>query len=1386
MVGKGVPPRPLTPQMRVAAAKAALRDAREQLALVTPQQANRPTFTDWSTANAIQNGLKASEWVYACVRKLADAISAAAWFVEQRVGEDEWERDDSHPLSNLLSRPNPYMSRQDLFERAAYHLYLGGNAVWHLERNSAGIPQNIVPLMPDQIKPVPAGTGLEVARYEYRIGSLMKPLEPQDICHLMIADPGTPFWGLAPLRAAMQTVDTDVEAVRWNKVSLQNRAVTDGLFAFKHPLTEEQWEDAQEQVKEQHLGADNAHMPWVLGSDASYTPMSLSPVEMDFLKTRQFNVSSICFAPGARVITERGVQPIEDVVPGTLVLTHRGRYRKVTAISEKLYEGPMVRLKAKALDSALVTPNHPYLAVNEKPTRTHRRRHDGDQQWIAADQLRVWARNSRRAYDQLTLPVPTNDEPPAIDGADYDLAKLIGLYAADGCSSKGGIVIYLGPEEEALGRWAAGMARERFGARVSVRRVQNAYTNVWRVEARSQRLRELLREMCGGAGASKKRLPNWLISGSDELARGALAGLVAGDGSLRTPSVVRFCTTSATLAWQVRLLVLRFGAHASIRTARLSGTEGCIGGRHFAQSDRYDLQWPRVRRRPPSITIRNGYAHYAMQKAEREPYCGPVYNLQVEEDESYVTTSGAVHNCNVFGVPVVLVTQERTTFNNMEVGRKIFWEDTVIPRLDDLGDALDLRLCPYWNPEGLKDASKKTLRVSYDVSGIPAMQSIWREKVDSGRKLWDMGVPFNEVNQRLELGVAAVEGGDLPWGGSKPPTLGYAPISEPPKTAVPALEVKSGMAADEKAAYWKAFDNDRARWEDRIAKQIATLFMAEGEAVGAAFEGGGKAAIVGAIERNKTQWSVWLMAAYKQMIAHFGTLEGRRIIRAIPKGAMPELQRKALEYKERAWAFDFDDPAVEHFIRSETAQKVTAMSQTTRDAIAEGVAEGLSQNEGASDIAKRIRASYADWAGEGDSALDRSRSFLIARTEAGAAVNFGHNMGALQVEKQTGAVVLKEWISSRDDRVRDSHAMVDGEIRALHEGFSNGLLYPNAPGAPAEEVINCFPGDTMVQARGIEKAYRRWYEGPLIEITTSLGHKLAGTPNHPIWTRDGFVALGSLKEGDNIICGRFRDEEASNRNPDVENVPTAIGQVFHALATIECLHRMPGLSMDFHGDGRNGEVEIVTAYRLLHRDSAAAVSQPLGDDALALADLLVCPLPPQRAGTEFLLAPRLSADRGMGGRGQPLSLVGAGLAHPQVHGLGAVAGGDASFEESAPDNCTLDAEALGDGLLGKPRTVEFDDDRRQVVVAPAGRPEREALLMEPFEHRGLADSVLSGNGGCPDALVIEATHICEVRIRHFAGHVYNLQTHSGCYIAGGIIAQNCRCAAAHLVEGLST
>jgi hypothetical protein len=46
------------------------------------------------------------------------------------------------------------------------------------------------------------------------------------------------------------------------------------------------------------------------------------------------------------------------------------------------------------------------------------------------------------------------------------------------------------------------------------------------------------------------------------------------------------------------------------------------------------------------------------------------------------------------------------------------------------------------------------------------------------------------------------------------------------------------------------------------------------------------------------------------------------------------------------------------------------------------------------------------------------------------------------------------WISAGDGEERESHK-IDGEVRAVNEPFSNGLLYPLQEGAPAREVVNC-------------------------------------------------------------------------------------------------------------------------------------------------------------------------------------------------------------------------------------------------------------------------------------------------------------------------------------------
>lgn len=86
------------------------------------------------------------------------------------------------------------------------------------------------------------------------------------------------------------------------------------------------------------------------------------------------------------------------------------------------------------------------------------------------------------------------------------------------------------------------------------------------------------------------------------------------------------------------------------------------------------------------------------------------------------------------------------------------------------------------------------------------------------------------------------------------------------------------------------------------------------------------------------------------------------------------------------------------------------------------------------------------------------RGETIARTEAMASLH-ASQMEAYRQAIDTGAVarqdVRRVWVSTRDNRVRDSHRAMDGESVGLDEAYSNGLMYPGDPNGPVSETANC-------------------------------------------------------------------------------------------------------------------------------------------------------------------------------------------------------------------------------------------------------------------------------------------------------------------------------------------
>lgn len=88
--------------------------------------------------------------------------------------------------------------------------------------------------------------------------------------------------------------------------------------------------------------------------------------------------------------------------------------------------------------------------------------------------------------------------------------------------------------------------------------------------------------------------------------------------------------------------------------------------------------------------------------------------------------------------------------------------------------------------------------------------------------------------------------------------------------------------------------------------------------------------------------------------------------------------------------------------------------------------------------------------------MGRNRNAAVrnARTSVTSAQNAGRLESYDRAEKM-GIAIEKQWISTLDNRTRDSHIDLDGETVPYDEGFSNGLMYPGDPDGDPSEVYNC-------------------------------------------------------------------------------------------------------------------------------------------------------------------------------------------------------------------------------------------------------------------------------------------------------------------------------------------
>ncbi len=176
--------------------------------------------------------------------------------------------------------------------------------------------------------------------------------------------------------------------------------------------------------------------------------------------------------------------------------------------------------------------------------------------------------------------------------------------------------------------------------------------------------------------ASRKRLPAEVVDQPPELLRELVIGLFRGDGTvLSTEGEARvgYRTASVALAYQVADILMRLGYMPSIAAwdpkrpnrhttyqVRLSGAQA----RRFAEDfpELLELCAAPGRLHKQSMWRDDDYVYATIRKVEVRHEEIDVYNLEVEEDESYVANRVAVHNCTTRVVAGVGVPQLTAVF----------------------------------------------------------------------------------------------------------------------------------------------------------------------------------------------------------------------------------------------------------------------------------------------------------------------------------------------------------------------------------------------------------------------------------------------------------------------------------------------------------------------------------------------------------------------------------------------------------------------------------------------------------------------------------------------------------------------------------------------------
>ena len=326
------------------------------------------------------------------------------------------------------------------------------------------------------------------------------------------------------------------------------------------------------------------------------------------------------------------------------VLTHKGRWRKVTAAGSRQAETIVLKGNHYGLEC---TKNHPIYCSSESKIE-NKIRIEEEKSWIPAADMkgRLWGVPRKIEKTQMISPHYSGSRKqkpmPLMDG---DFFYFVGRWLGDGWVRDGQRPGR--PEGQCSGQI---FLCDSYDKEDELRSIVEKVTSSYSVE----RCRTAIKfRFCGqvlcnwltdnfGKYAGGKYIMPWVYTLPEEYRQAILDGLFDSDGYRPKENEWRVTTISKKLAEGLRILGEVQGYSTTVfRTVPCEYR--MIEGRKVTQKPCYMVAFSRNASRPHLTDA--AHAWYRVRSAEPTGEVKTVYNLTVEEDNSYVADGIVVHNC---------------------------------------------------------------------------------------------------------------------------------------------------------------------------------------------------------------------------------------------------------------------------------------------------------------------------------------------------------------------------------------------------------------------------------------------------------------------------------------------------------------------------------------------------------------------------------------------------------------------------------------------------------------------------------------------------------------------------------------------------------------------